>query len=66
VVLARRSWWRGGTWSKLPTVEAEGDGGGARREPGSSGNWGGSRGRRARASHGEAGASVGWGGGGPV
>jgi hypothetical protein len=66
VVLARVSWWCESTWSELPTVEAEGDGGGARRGQGSSGNWGGSGGRRARVSHGEAGARVGWGGGGPV
>jgi hypothetical protein len=66
VVLARESWWRESARSELPTVEAESGGGGARREQGFSGNWGRSVGRRARARHGEAGAGVGWGGGGPV
>jgi hypothetical protein len=32
VVLARGSWWCGSTWSELPTVEAVGGGGGARRD----------------------------------
>jgi hypothetical protein len=66
VVLLRVMWWLGSTCNGLPTVEADGDGGGARRGPGSSGNWGGSGGRRARVGHGEVGARVGWGGGGPV
>jgi hypothetical protein len=47
----------------LPTVEAEGGGGGVRRGQSFSGNWGRTVGRRVRASHGEACAGVDWGGG---
>jgi hypothetical protein len=59
VVLVRVSWWLGSARSELPTVEAEGGGGGARRGQSFSGNWGRIVGRRARASNGEASAGVG-------
>jgi hypothetical protein len=59
VVLARVSWWCESTCNGLPTVEADGGGGGARRGPSSSGNWGKSGGRRVRVGHGEADTSVG-------
>jgi hypothetical protein len=63
VVLARVSWWLGEAQSGLSTVRPKVAAAALRRGQSFSGNWGGTVGCRARASHGEACAGVDWGGG---